>query len=90
MIAKSIVAFRFAKSNDWFRGEVIMSFIRRFQETRVLDTMKAFPATYISGPRQAGKTTLVRDILADRFDGRHRLGRCSRTAITVDTQKKLQ
>ena len=48
-----------------------MNYIRRFQETRVLDTMKAFPATYISGPRQAGKTTLVRDILADRFDGRY-------------------
>ncbi|MEW6501143.1 MAG: ATP-binding protein [Thermodesulfobacteriota bacterium] len=32
--------------------------------------LQTFPAVYINGPRQAGKTTLVHELLADRFRGR--------------------
>lgn len=48
-----------------------MAVIHRIQEKQVLETMKTFPATYINGPRQAGRTTLVRDILARKFGGEY-------------------
>lgn len=47
-----------------------MRIIARDIEKKVLEMLAAFPAVYINGPRQAGKTTLVRELLADRFQGR--------------------
>lgn len=48
-----------------------MAIIQRTQKKQVLETMEAFPATYINGPRQAGKTTLARDLLAKEFSGQY-------------------
>ena len=36
----------------------------------MLEDLKVFPAVYINGPRQAGKTTLARELLADQFGGK--------------------
>ncbi|MCY4151456.1 MAG: ATP-binding protein [Aestuariivita sp.] len=41
--------------------------INRQLKPLVLDALKYFPAVYINGPRQSGKTTLVCDLLADDF-----------------------
>ncbi len=41
--------------------------INRQLKPLVLDALKYFPAVYINGPRQSGKTTLVGDLLADDF-----------------------
>lgn len=47
-----------------------MELIHRQIEKTVLEMLTAFPVVYINGPRQAGKTTLVQELLADRFQGR--------------------
>ena len=47
-----------------------MKIIRRDIEKQVLQSLKVFPAVYVNGPRQAGKTTLVRVLLADKFPAR--------------------
>jgi len=46
-----------------------MNIIHRNIENTVLNALKSFPAVYINGPRQAGKTTLVKDLLSDKFGG---------------------
>ncbi|HWL53741.1 MAG TPA: ATP-binding protein [Chthoniobacteraceae bacterium] len=45
-----------------------MKTIPRALEKQIAETLPAFPAVYINGPRQAGKTTLVRELLV-RNDG---------------------
>lgn len=47
-----------------------MKIIRRQLEETVLEMLPVFPVVYINGPRQSGKTTLVQELLADRFPGR--------------------
>jgi uncharacterized protein len=43
--------------------------IQRHITPEVFSHLDAFPAVYINGPRQAGKTTLARTLLGKRFDG---------------------
>ena len=47
-----------------------MNIIHRDIENTVLKALEVFPAVYINGPRQAGKTTLVKDLLANQFGGK--------------------
>lgn len=44
-----------------------MKTIKRALQNLVLETLAAFPVVYINGPRQAGKTTLVKQLLANDF-----------------------
>ena len=44
-----------------------MKAIKRRLQPLILDALKSFPAVYINGPRQAGKTTLVRELLAKDY-----------------------
>ena len=44
-----------------------MKAIERQLQRLILSDLKTFPAVYINGPRQAGKTTLVRELLAKDF-----------------------
>jgi len=46
-----------------------MNAIQRHIQPKVLEDLKVFPVVYINGPRQAGKTTLVRELLAKQFGG---------------------
>lgn len=39
--------------------------IHRFLSQHVLDALESVPAVAILGPRQCGKTTLVRNLIAD-------------------------
>lgn len=43
-----------------------MQYIDRSIEDRIVDSLSTFPVVYIAGPRQSGKTTLVKRILEDR------------------------
>ncbi|MEN8237557.1 MAG: AAA family ATPase [Pseudomonadota bacterium] len=45
--------------------------IRRTLEKQILEILRIFPAVYVNGPRQAGKTTLVRELLAKEFKGKY-------------------
>ncbi|PCI37735.1 MAG: hypothetical protein COB50_03400 [Thiotrichales bacterium] len=44
-----------------------MKAIKRRLQPLVVKALQSFPAIYINGPRQAGKTTLVRELLAKDF-----------------------
>lgn len=44
-----------------------MKAILRQIQSQILESLKSFPVVYINGPRQAGKTTLVKELLASRF-----------------------
>lgn len=44
--------------------------IHRFITSRLLKMLENFPAVYLNGPRQAGKTTLVRELLKQAFPAR--------------------
>ncbi len=44
-----------------------MKTIKRQLQPYILDALKSFPVVYINGPRQAGKTTLVKELLATDF-----------------------
>jgi len=44
-----------------------MKAMKRRLQPLILEALEAFPAVYINGPRQAGKTTLVRELLAKDF-----------------------
>lgn len=44
-----------------------MKIITRQIENQILASLKSFPVVYINGPRQAGKTTLVHTLLAEKF-----------------------
>lgn len=44
-----------------------MKAIKRNLQPLILEALACFPAVYINGPRQAGKTTLVRELLAKDF-----------------------
>lgn len=44
-----------------------MKTVQRHLETHILESLKFFPVVYINGPRQAGKTTLVQQLLASKF-----------------------
>jgi len=48
-----------------------MQLKRRSIESRVLRALDIFPAVYVNGPRQAGKTTLVRVLLSKQFKGKY-------------------
>ena len=43
-----------------------MQYVERFVEEKIVNSLKAFPAVYIAGPRQSGKTTLVKRICTSR------------------------
>ena len=47
-----------------------MTAISRQLQPQILASLQAFPVVYINGPRQAGKTTLVKTLLADHFPAR--------------------
>ena len=47
-----------------------MKLIKRLLQPLVLDALNFFPAVYINGPRQAGKTTLVCELLAQDYAAR--------------------
>ncbi len=47
-----------------------MKVVKRQLQPLILEALKFFPAVYINGPRQAGKTTLVRELLAKNFKAR--------------------
>lgn len=44
-----------------------MKVINRRLQPLILKALESFPAVYINGPRQAGKTTLVRELMAKNF-----------------------
>jgi predicted AAA+ superfamily ATPase len=44
-----------------------MKAIKRHLQPLILDALRSFPAVYINGPRQAGKTTLVRELLSKDY-----------------------
>ena len=48
-----------------------MDLIQRTLKKRLLDDLKFFPAIYINGPRQAGKTTLVKNLLHPHYQGEY-------------------
>ena len=48
-----------------------MRYVERFVEEKIVNSLKAFPAVYIAGPRQSGKTTLVKRICASRHPARY-------------------
>ena len=45
--------------------------IKRSLRPFILQALKSFPAVYINGPRQAGKTTLVKKLLGGDFKARY-------------------
>ena len=47
-----------------------MKAIQRRLQPLILDALKSFPAVYINGPRQAGKTTLVRELLVKDYEAK--------------------
>ena len=47
-----------------------MPYIRRHMEDAVLEMSKSFPAILITGPRQAGKTTMLRELAMKENAGR--------------------
>ena len=47
-----------------------MKAIKRLLQPSVLESLKSFPVVYINGPRQAGKTTLVSELLATPPEGK--------------------
>ena len=44
-----------------------MKIIKRALQPLILDALRSFPVVYINGPRQAGKTTLVKELLSEDF-----------------------
>lgn len=44
--------------------------IQRALQDRILEVLSSFPVIYINGPRQAGKTTLVGELLSQDFPAR--------------------
>ena len=47
-----------------------MSIVDRNIQSFVVDALGSFPAVYINGPRQAGKTTLVRALMPQTFEAK--------------------
>jgi predicted AAA+ superfamily ATPase len=45
-----------------------MPIIERAVTRYIFEDMRAFPAVYVNGPRQSGKTTLVRELIASKFN----------------------
>jgi predicted AAA+ superfamily ATPase len=41
--------------------------IKRHIKARLIDLLNDFRIVYLTGPRQAGKSTLVREIAKDKF-----------------------
>ncbi len=48
-----------------------MKEITRHLESYIIQSLTSFPAVYIAGPRQSGKTTLVRHIAANHHPARY-------------------
>ncbi|PCJ24720.1 MAG: hypothetical protein COA94_07110 [Rickettsiales bacterium] len=48
-----------------------MKTIKRLLQPLILEALQSFPAVYINGPRQAGKTTLARTLLAKEFKAKY-------------------
>ena len=44
-----------------------MKEVPRLIENKIIRSLKAFPVVYIAGPRQCGKTTLVKRISSARY-----------------------
>lgn len=66
-----------------------MQAIKRLLQPSILKALETFPVVYINGPRQAGKTTLVKELLARDFKESHFLERCFSkdfSAITADSE----
>jgi uncharacterized protein len=42
-------------------------YLKRILERKVLEYLKTFPVVSVTGPRQAGKSTLLKQILADQY-----------------------
>jgi len=49
-------------------------FIKRHIKDRLMDLLNDFRIVYLTGPRQAGKSTLVRDIAKEQGMGYYTLG----------------
>ena len=47
-----------------------MKVIQRALQASILAALKSFPVIYINGPRQAGKTTPVKELLPKNFKAR--------------------
>ena len=47
-----------------------MTYIARHMEQKILDLSKSFSALLITGPRQAGKTTMLKELAAREGIGR--------------------
>lgn len=47
-----------------------MRTVQRHIQDSILEYLEIFPVVYINGPRQAGKTTLVRELLSGSFGGK--------------------
>ena len=48
-----------------------MEIVQRALQDSILNALQVFPSVYINGPRQAGKTTLVKTLLADDFKAQY-------------------
>ena len=44
-----------------------MAYYSRFYETAIKESLKHFPVTAITGPRQCGKSTLVKHLVKDNY-----------------------
>ena len=44
-----------------------MAYYQRFYEAKIKDSLKNFPVTAVTGPRQCGKSTLVKQLLKENF-----------------------
>ena len=48
----------------------MMEYIRRHMEGRILELSKSYSAILLTGPRQAGKTTMLRELAEKEKIGR--------------------
>jgi predicted AAA+ superfamily ATPase len=46
-----------------------MGLYSRYLETQIIDSLKNFPITVVTGPRQCGKSTLVKQLIGNTYTG---------------------